>query len=131
MFEQLTVAEDYYVGRVETEIHERQAEAIAERIADGSMIVDLGCGNANKIRPILQKLDYLGRYRDYHALGLLLSEIERTLDALASSCTFSWQSVHFHGLLGTGDDARRLLHVFDNLWRPTCLVNLGIRRQGT
>ncbi|KAL9124708.1 MAG: hypothetical protein Q9217_005992, partial [Psora testacea] len=125
LFERVTETEDYYLGRVESEILERQAEEIAQMIADGSMIVDLGCGNAHKIRPILHRLDELGRDIDYYALDLSLSEIERSLDTLSSSYSFSWQHIHCHGLLGTFEDARHWLQTPENLPKPKCLVSLG------
>ncbi|KAL9637029.1 MAG: hypothetical protein Q9164_002450 [Protoblastenia rupestris] len=125
LFEKASQTEDYYLGRVELEILERRAGDIAQRISNGSMIVDLGCGNAQKIRFVLQRLEELGRNIEYYALDLSQSEIERSLDTLSNSCSLSWRFVHCHGLLETFNDAQRWLQESENQRKPKCLVSLG------
>ncbi|KAL8719941.1 MAG: hypothetical protein Q9225_003118 [Loekoesia sp. 1 TL-2023] len=125
LFQRVIDSPDYYLSHVETDIIRQHAGTIADNIADGSMIIDLGCGSAQKILPILEALSASGRSVDYYALDLSEAEITRSLDSLATSGNFCSANIRCHGLLGTFDDAQSWLQSDENVVRPKCLLSLG------
>ena len=52
---------------IETELSRRDLQIIADMIADGSRVLDIGCGNG-------ALLDYLGRYKGVDGRGIELSQ---------------------------------------------------------
>lgn len=44
LFEEITYLEEYYLTNMEIAILEKHAESMAERIEDGSVLVELGSG---------------------------------------------------------------------------------------
>ncbi|KAI9848057.1 MAG: hypothetical protein M1837_001159 [Sclerophora amabilis] len=122
LFEKLTYLDEYYLTNAEIDVLERYAGSIAERIAPGSLLVELGSGNLRKVNILLQAFERIGKAIDYYALDLSLPELHRTLAELP---TADLKSVKCFGLHGTYDDGLEWLQRPELLSRPKCILSLG------
>ncbi|TGZ84454.1 hypothetical protein EX30DRAFT_352885 [Ascodesmis nigricans] len=123
LFEEITYLDEYYLTNTEIEILEKYARDMAERVQNGTVIVELGSGNLRKVNILLRALENAGKSVDYYALDLDLGELQRTL---AMVDTTHFRNVHFHGLHGTYDDGRAWLQTNPAIQdRPRCVLWLG------
>ncbi|KAI9693514.1 MAG: hypothetical protein M1820_009202 [Bogoriella megaspora] len=122
LFEQITYLDEYYLTNAEIEVLNTYADQIAQRIPDGSMVIELGSGNLRKVNILLRALDKLERHVEYYALDLDLAELERTF---AQVRTRDYEFVKCHGLHGTYDDGLEWLQQPQNRDRPKTILWLG------
>ncbi|KAI1178984.1 histidine-specific methyltransferase [Nemania sp. FL0916] len=120
LFEEITYLDEYYLTNAEIELLNVGAAEIAERLAPGSMVVELGSGNLRKTGILLTALDKLGTPFEYFALDLSLSELERSLAALPA-----YDNIRVSGLYGTYDDGLAWLVQPQNRGKPKCVMSLG------
>ncbi|RMZ14198.1 hypothetical protein D0864_00247 [Hortaea werneckii] len=120
LFERITYLKEYYLTGEEIAVLERHAESIAQRIPDGSMVVELGSGNLRKIQILLDALERSGKNVSYYALDLMEPELERTLAEVPQ-----YQHVKCNGLLGTYDDGLAWLRNSENVNRPKSILSMG------
>ncbi|KAI9694075.1 MAG: hypothetical protein M1822_003346 [Bathelium mastoideum] len=125
LFEKITYLEEYYPTNAEIEVLTKYADQIAQRIPDGSMLVELGSGNLRKVNILLRALDRSGKKIDYYALDLDLQELKRTFAEVQSGSTTAYTYVKLFGLHGTYDDGLEWLQRAENLARPKTLLWLG------
>ncbi|GJC94227.1 DUF323 domain protein [Colletotrichum higginsianum] len=111
LFEDITYLDEYYLTNNEIEVLEKNSREIAQNIAPGSMVIELGSGFA---------FEDAGKTIDYYALDLSREELERTLAQVPK-----FRHVRCHGLLGTYDDGREWLKKPANLARAKCILSLG------
>ncbi|KAA8893559.1 histidine-specific methyltransferase [Sphaerosporella brunnea] len=122
LFEDITYLDEYYLTNTEIGILEKHSAAMAERVEDGSVVVELGSGNLRKVNIFLRALERLGKRIDYYALDLDLSELQRTLDMVPRD----FKNVRFNGLHGTYEDGREWLKSSPEVKdRPRCILWLG------
>jgi dimethylhistidine N-methyltransferase len=62
LFDQICELPEYYITRTETAILEQHARAIARRIGENAMLVELGSGASTKTRLLLDQLPDLAAY---------------------------------------------------------------------
>ncbi len=62
LFDRICELPEYYLTRAETEILERQGDAIAAAIGPGAVVVELGSGSSTKTRLLLRALERPLRY---------------------------------------------------------------------
>ncbi|KAI5795654.1 C-type lectin protein [Geopyxis carbonaria] len=123
LFEEITYLDEYYPTNTEIEVLEKWSASIAERIEDGSILVELGSGNLRKVNILLKNLDQLGKKIDYYALDLDKKELNRTLSLIE---TTSFKNIRFFGLHGTYEDGRAWLKTSPEVKdRPRCVLWLG------
>ncbi|KAK5991381.1 Ergothioneine biosynthesis protein 1 [Cladobotryum mycophilum] len=120
LFEDITYLDEYYLTNYEIELLKSSSAEMAEKIPDGSMVVELGSGNLRKVCLLLQAFEDLGKKIDYFALDLSQTELERTLAAVPE-----FKYVSCHGLRGTYDDGREWLKQPSIVGRPKCILHLG------
>jgi len=122
LFEQITYLDEYYLTADEINVLTTHAHAIAARLPQGAMIVELGSGNLRKIKILLQALDDAKKDVTYYALDLMEAELVRTLAAVPHG-TFA--HVRCLGLLGTYDDGLHWLQQPEQRQRPKAVMSLG------
>jgi len=79
LFDQITRTPEYYPTRTELSLLEERGGAIAERIASGSVLVELGSGSADKA---LALLEHLSEPRLYRPIDISKEALERTTRAV-------------------------------------------------
>lgn len=121
-FEAVTYSPKYYLTNCEIELLKRHASELAQEIAAGAILVELGSGCLRKIKILLDALEAQRKTVFYYALDLNRAELERTLTDISPS---SFKFVRCHGLLGTYDDGRRWLQQSLFVTRPKCILSLG------
>lgn len=121
-FEAVTYSPEYYLTNCEIELLEQHCDKIAEEIAPGSIVLELGSGCLRKIKILLDELEAQRKPVSYYALDLNRSELERTLNQISPS---SFRYVKCYGLLGTYDDGRQWLQHRPFIGRPKCILSLG------
>src|SRR5882757_9718666 len=62
LFDAICELPEYYITRTETRILERHAQAIADRIGENALLVELGSGASTKTRLLLDRLPDLAAY---------------------------------------------------------------------
>ncbi|KAF2240140.1 hypothetical protein EV356DRAFT_438136 [Viridothelium virens] len=125
LFEKITYLEEYYLTNAEIEVLTMYAEQIAQRIPEGSMVVELGSGNLRKVKILLQALDQMGKKIEYYALDLDLKELKRTFAEVQTVNSAEYKSVKLSGLHGTYNDGLEWLQQAANLRKPKTLLWLG------
>lgn len=58
LFEKITYLEQYYLTEHEIEVLTEHADKIADRIPDGSLMVELGSGSVPRVNSVSAKADY-------------------------------------------------------------------------
>ena len=119
LFEDITYLDEYYLTNTEIALLERDAAAMAARIPDNAVVLELGSGNLRKVEILLAALRAQGKTIDYYALDLDVGELRRTLGMLPAAPG----SVRYRGLHGTYDDGRAWLRAAAD--RPRCVLWLG------
>ncbi|KAI8072481.1 hypothetical protein BC940DRAFT_330631 [Gongronella butleri] len=99
LFDKITYLDDYYLTNAELSILRDQADNIADRVQDGTVIIELGAGSLRKTELILQAMEQKQRHVTYFALDLDQQELERSLSSLGRG----YRYVKLMGLLGTYD----------------------------
>ncbi|OAL45405.1 hypothetical protein IQ07DRAFT_520423 [Pyrenochaeta sp. DS3sAY3a] len=122
LFEDITYLEEYYLTNAEINVLDTYADDIAERIAPGSIIVELGSGNLRKVNILLQAIDRVGKNVEYYAVDLSLPELKRTFAAIP---TEGYKHVKCFGLHGTYDNALEWLKSADVQAKPKTILWLG------
>ncbi|KAK1142722.1 hypothetical protein N8T08_007353 [Aspergillus melleus] len=122
LFEEITYLDEYYPTNAEIEVLETHAKSIVERIPNNGQLLELGSGNLRKIEILLREFERQGKYVDYYALDLSLSELQRTFSEVSVE---DYNHVGFHGLHGTYDDAVTWLNRPENRKRPTAILSMG------
>ncbi|KAK4963386.1 hypothetical protein LTR10_001014 [Elasticomyces elasticus] len=117
LFEQITYLKEYYLTVEEIKLLEANAEEIAKRIQDGSVIVELGSGNLRKVKILLDALEKAQKKVEYYALDLMETELQRTLADVPE-----YQYVQCFGLHGTYDDGLAWL---EKVNKPKVVLSLG------
>ncbi|KAK4141810.1 histidine N-alpha-methyltransferase [Dichotomopilus funicola] len=124
LWRQINRLPSYYQTSDEILLLEVHGDEIADLIQPGTMIIDLGCGETRKVRPLLNSLERAAKRVDYYGLDLSLASLQIDMRNLASEFTH----VRCRGLWGTFDDALRWLTQLksDNSpRRPRWLLSLG------
>ncbi|PGH15720.1 hypothetical protein AJ80_05428 [Polytolypa hystricis UAMH7299] len=91
---------DYYQTNDEVELLERYAADVASRIPDNATIIDLGCGDVRKIRPVLDTLEKTGKAVRYYGLDLSHATVTESIELLRAN----YKHVQCFGLWGTFED---------------------------
>ncbi|KAH0559374.1 hypothetical protein GP486_004108 [Trichoglossum hirsutum] len=113
LWSQITHLPNYYQTRDEIELLEYHGAEIARHILPGSTIIDLGCGDVRKIKPLLDVIEAIQTPIRYFALDLSRQALEECMRQLESSYRF----VSCFGLWGSFDDALRWsAHVSSPRW---------------
>jgi EasF-like predicted methyltransferase len=121
-FEAVTYSPEYYLTDCEIELLKKHSKEIAQEIAPGSIVLELGSGCLRKIKILLDALEAQRKTVFYYALDLNRPELERTLTDISPS---SFRYVKCYGLLGTYDDGLRWLQKRPIATRPKCILSLG------
>jgi L-histidine Nalpha-methyltransferase len=79
LFDQITRTPEYYPTRTELSLLEERGSDIAEHIAEGSVLVELGSGSADKA---LALLEHLKKPRLYRPIDISKEALERTTRAV-------------------------------------------------
>ncbi|KAL0078760.1 hypothetical protein J3Q64DRAFT_1733305 [Phycomyces blakesleeanus] len=98
LFDKITYQEDYYLTNAELDILQQRADELADRLHDGSVLIELGAGALRKTQLVLQAIERKKLRVTYYALDLDQHELERSLGKLGEFCY-----VKLMGLLGTYD----------------------------
>ncbi|MCJ1283302.1 hypothetical protein MMC26_002630 [Xylographa opegraphella] len=122
LFEEITYLDEYYLTNAEIEVLSRYADRIADRLVDGSQLIELGSGNLRKVVILLNAIERSGKRVDYYALDLSLSELQRTLSAIPEG---AFKHVRCYGLHGTYDDGLEWMKLKGNASKPKCVMWLG------
>jgi dimethylhistidine N-methyltransferase len=101
IFEQIMSLHEYYLTGCEYEILSQQADEIASYLAqltDGKFydLVELGCGNAVKTRPLIHAIRKFNSDLRYYPIDISKSVI----DTLVKDMTKNMSAVEVHGLAG-------------------------------
>jgi L-histidine N-alpha-methyltransferase len=96
LFEQITQLPEYYLTRTETQILNRYANAIAEKIGPCEL-VELGSGSSTKTRYLLNAMVRLGYSPHYVPVDVSGGMLEVTAQQLLSE----YDTLTVHGLVGT------------------------------
>ncbi|PWY70870.1 hypothetical protein BO94DRAFT_609184 [Aspergillus sclerotioniger CBS 115572] len=116
-------APNYYLRQEEMRILKSKGDEIANRIPEGSVIVDFGSAALEKVILLLEALERQAKDVTYYALDVSYSELVSTLKTIPME---RYKHVRFAGLYGTFDDGLRWLnedpHVRD---LPHCVMFLG------
>ncbi|ORX58724.1 hypothetical protein DM01DRAFT_1318138 [Hesseltinella vesiculosa] len=99
LFDKITYLDDYYLTEAEQSILKVQADNLADRVKEGSVIIELGAGSLRKTELILQAIEKKQRHVVYYALDLDQRELEKSLSSLGDG----YRYVKLMGLLGTYD----------------------------
>lgn len=79
LFNQITELPEYYLTRVEKEILANNQVDIASHVGEGSALVELGCGNEEKISLILSGLE---KVSEYIPVDISLSALKETAEKI-------------------------------------------------
>ncbi|ORY63132.1 C-type lectin protein [Pseudomassariella vexata] len=120
LFEKITYLEEYYLTNYEIEVLRSAAAQMAQEIASGSILLELGSGNLRKVQILLEAIEDAEKKVDYFALDLSEEELIRTLAQIPP-----FRHVQCHGLLGTYDDGREWLKRPSIAARRKCVLSLG------
>ncbi|KAK7937659.1 uncharacterized protein PG986_014527 [Apiospora aurea] len=101
IWSELTRAPNYYQTNTETELILDKADELSSHIQDGTIIMDLGCGDVRKIVPLLQALEKKKKSVTYYAIDLSRTSLEHGLQGFDSG----YDHVQCIGLWGTWDAA--------------------------
>lgn len=88
LFELICGLPEYYLTRTEAEILGTHAFEMARLVGPGSVIVELGCGAAHKVRLLLE------RFRPAAYLGIDISRAELLSAARRLAADYPWLRVH-------------------------------------
>ncbi|KAK3365358.1 hypothetical protein B0T24DRAFT_713155 [Lasiosphaeria ovina] len=112
----------YYQTRDEVLLLELYGDEIAALIEPDAVLIDLGCGDTRKVRPLLESLERSGKSVDYYGLDLSLPVLLADVHRLA----FEFKHVRCHGLWGTFDDALRWVTTTESVQSaPRWFLSLG------
>ncbi|KAG0173664.1 hypothetical protein DFQ30_007286 [Apophysomyces sp. BC1015] len=98
LFDQITHLDEYYLTNAEMDILQEHADQLADRMKEGSILIELGSGSLRKTLLTLQAIERKRIHVTYYALDLDQHELERSLASLGE---FTY--VDLVGLLGTYD----------------------------
>ncbi|KAF7726635.1 hypothetical protein EC973_008599 [Apophysomyces ossiformis] len=98
LFDQITHLDEYYLTNAEMDILVERADQLADRVREGSILIELGSGSLRKTLITLQAIERKKIHVTYYALDLDQHELERSLASLGE---FTY--VDLVGLLGTYD----------------------------
>ncbi|CAN8095708.1 unnamed protein product [Discula destructiva] len=99
MWRELTKQPNYYQTEVEARLIVNNAREISSFVEDGTIIMDLGCGDIRKIVALLDVLEKQQKSITYYALDLSRESLELALDGVGSGYT----KVECCGLWGNWD----------------------------
>ncbi|KAF2203187.1 hypothetical protein GQ43DRAFT_367436 [Delitschia confertaspora ATCC 74209] len=122
LFEKITYLEEYYLTNAEIDVLKEYADRIAQRIPNGSVVVELGSGNLRKVNILLQALEHAEKDTEYYALDLSLSELKRTFSEIPAT---GYRHVKCFGLYGTYDDGLEWLKTSQISGKPKTILWLG------
>ncbi|KAK5165201.1 uncharacterized protein LTR77_009299 [Saxophila tyrrhenica] len=122
LFEEITYLDEYYLTEEEIAILTKYADRIAERIPEGSNVVELGSGNLRKIKILLDALEKAGKQVHYYALDLMYDELVRTLQLVPEG---TYKHIRCAGLWGTYDDGLAWLKQPKNAAKPKAILSMG------
>ncbi|KAK5659445.1 hypothetical protein OQA88_646 [Cercophora sp. LCS_1] len=109
---------DYYQTREEITLLDVYGDELADLIEPGTVLVDLGCGDLRKVRPLLDSLERSKKSVQYYGLDLSLPFLQADIKNLARDFTH----VQCYGLWGTFDDALRWAKTIKS---PRWFLSLG------
>jgi L-histidine Nalpha-methyltransferase len=120
LFEAITHLPEYGVTRAEEGLLVAQATNIAEALAPGVMVAELGCGSGRKTTPVLEAI--LGYQREvvYYPIDISASALE--------ACRFrigATPGVRIHSLEGQYLDGLQRLDEGRDPWPPMLVLFLG------
>jgi dimethylhistidine N-methyltransferase len=81
LFEAICELPEYYPTRAELSIMRRHARAMADQLGRDCALIEIGCGNSEKARALLEKL----RPRVFTAVDIAREQLETSCTALANS----------------------------------------------
>ncbi|OQV03214.1 putative methyltransferase domain-containing protein [Cladophialophora immunda] len=110
----------YYMTDCEVELFEARGHEVASFVPSKAILVDLGCGDIRKVKPLLDCLEHRKMDVWYFALDLSREELERGMHLL----TPHYQHVKCYGLWGTFDDGLAWLNS-QPLDNPRFFMSLG------
>ncbi|KAK8076156.1 hypothetical protein PG994_003428 [Apiospora phragmitis] len=99
LWSDLTRAPNYYQTEAEAELIQEKADELSSRIEDGTIIMDLGCGDIRKTIPLLQALEKQKKFVSYYAIDLSRKSLENGLRRFESD----YHHIQCTGLWGTWD----------------------------
>ncbi|KAF2970096.1 hypothetical protein GQX73_g3417 [Xylaria multiplex] len=91
----------YYQMSAEIELLEERGNELSRLVPPNAIMMDLGCGDVRKIKPLLDELESLNKDVWYFALDLSRESLERGMRMLLS---LKYKHVRCYGLWGTFDD---------------------------
>ncbi|KAI8093632.1 uncharacterized protein BX664DRAFT_295507 [Halteromyces radiatus] len=97
LFDQITHLDEYYLTNAERAILQQHADQLADRVKNGSIIIELGAGSLRKTELILKAMEMKKKRVTYYALDLDQHELEKSLSSLGNQFNY----VQLYGLLGT------------------------------
>ncbi|GAB1194368.1 hypothetical protein APSETT444_003613 [Aspergillus pseudonomiae] len=118
MWHKCAALPEFYNKRDEINLLRHWADEITAHIPSGAVLIDLGAGDVNKIKPILDQLESTQKDVTYYALDVSKESLIKCMDILPAS----YQHVKCYGLWGTFDDARVWS---DRITAPRWFFSLG------
>jgi len=82
LFEQICKLDEYHLTRTEIEIMKNHSSEMARIIGENSLIIELGCGNSNKIKLLL---DHLESTAVYIPIDISENTLKNFVDALQTN----------------------------------------------
>jgi len=109
LFQQITEQSEYYPTECEIEILQRHRDELAALLDDNDWrVVELGVGDGQKIRPLLNEILAHGRSFEFVPIDICHEMIAELVEQIGDE--FADHRLSVHGIAGEYSDALRTLH---------------------
>ncbi len=109
LFQQITEQSEYYPTGCETEILQRHRGELAALLDDDDWrVVELGVGDGQKIRPLIDDILARGRTFEFVPIDICHETIAEVVKQIGDE--FADHRLSVHGIVGEYGDALRMLH---------------------
>ena len=88
LFDRICTLPDYYPTRVETHLLELHRDDIADHVGDNTMLIELGSGSSEKVRPLLNAIEP----DSYLPMDISREHLRQSAERLAQD--YPWLDIH-------------------------------------
>ena len=88
LFDQICTLPEYYPTRVETQLLQQHREDIAHHVGDNTMLIELGSGSSEKVRPLLDAIEP----DSYLPMDISRDHLRQSAERLAQD--YPWLDIH-------------------------------------
>ncbi|KAI1169626.1 DUF323 domain-containing protein [Nemania sp. FL0916] len=114
----ITRLPDYYQTRDEIETLEKYGAEIESFVPNGCTILDLGCGDVRKTKPLLDRLEASGKDISYFGLDLSFNSVREGIEGLRTE----YKKIQCTGLWGSFEDGLQWAKTVEG---PMLYLSLG------